>query len=173
MSAAWSTLVTIALGTRQKSATAFAGDPDPLGSTAGTDTSMKSYRSSSAHVRDNSPSDHSSPKGTPRPKGVATVKTPVEKNDPPPQVVKDEAIPEGTGKLVISVGDNTARHLITVQGEEWGTPPMNRKVASGIYRVSVKLENGAVSNFKAAVLPDKTTVLTLDPGSMRWSSRSQ
>lgn len=113
------------------------------------------------------------PKGSPRPKLVGAVKTPVEKNDPPPQVVKDEAIPEGTGKLVISVGDNTARHIITVQGEEWGTPPMNRKVASGMYRVSVKLENGTVSNFKAAVLPDKTTVLTLDPGSMRWSSRSQ
>ena len=92
--------------------------------------------------------------------------------DPPP-VVKDEPIPEGTGKLVISVGDNTARHLITVQGEDWGTPPMNRRVASGLYRVQVKLENGTSTSFKAAVMPDKTTVLTLDPVNLHWNSRSQ
>lgn len=119
------------------------------------------------------------PTPTPKPKHPkpkVAARPPPEKTDtppPPPPVVKDEPIPEGTGKLVISVGDNTARHIITVQGEEWGTPPMNRKVASGMYKVSVKLENGSVSNFKAAVMPDKTTVLTLDPGSMRWSSRSQ
>ncbi len=114
------------------------------------------------------------PKQPPRPKVVAQVKPPPEKLDPPPPpVVKDEPIPEGRGKLVISVGDNTARHIITVQGEEWGTPPMNRKVSSGFYKVSVKLENGTTSTFKAAVLPDKTTVLTLDPTSLRWSSRSQ
>ena len=97
----------------------------------------------------------------------------VEKVDAPPPVPKDEPIPEGTGKLVISVGDNTARHIITVQGEEWGTPPMNRKVASGLYKVSVKLENGTSTSFKAAVMPDKTTVLTLDPANLHWSSRSQ
>ncbi|MDP2274929.1 MAG: protein kinase [Archangium sp.] len=114
-----------------------------------------------------------------KPKVVSAVKPPVEKTekpqkvDAPPPVPKDEPIPEGTGKLVISVGDNTARHIITVQGEEWGTPPMNRKVSSGLYKVQVKLENGTVTTFKAAVMPDKTTVLTLDPANLRWSSRSQ
>lgn len=114
-----------------------------------------------------------------KPKGVGSVKPPPEKTDKPqrveapPPIPKDEPIPEGTGKLVISVGDNTARHLITVQGEDWGTPPMNRKVSSGLYKVQVKLENGTITTFKAAVMPDKTTVLTLDPANLRWSSRSQ
>lgn len=109
------------------------------------------------------------------PKQPPTVRPPpVEKAEtPPPPAPKEESIPEGTGKLVISVGDNTARHVVSVQGEEWGTPPLNRKVSSGFYRVLVKLENGQSTSFKAAVMPDKTTVLTLDPGSMKWSSRSQ
>ena len=120
------------------------------------------------------PTPVKSPTSKPTPKPKTGVRSPVEKVDAPPTpVVKDEPIPEGTGKLVISVGDNTARHIITVQGEEWGTPPMNRKVASGMYKVQVKLENGTQTSFKAAVMPDKTTVLTLDPGSLRWSSRSQ
>jgi eukaryotic-like serine/threonine-protein kinase len=101
------------------------------------------------------------------------VEKPVVKVETPPPPAKDEPIPEGTGKLVISVGDNTGRHVITVQGEEWGTPPMNRKVSSGIYKVSVKLENGSSTNFKATVMPDKTTVLTLEPANLKWSSRSQ
>ncbi len=111
-----------------------------------------------------------------KPKVAGGVKPPVEKPEKlaaPLPVAKEEPIPEGTGKLVISVGDNTARHIITVQGEEWGTPPMNRKVSSGLYKVQVKLENGTVTTFKAAVMPDKTTVLTLDPANLRWSSRSQ
>lgn len=108
-----------------------------------------------------------------KPKGVIAVKTQPEKAEAPPPIPKDEPIPEGTGKLVVSVGDNTARHIITVQGEEWGTPPMSRKVASGVHKVQVKLENGTVTTFKAAVMPDKTTVLTLDPASLRWTSRSQ
>lgn len=108
-----------------------------------------------------------------KPKVVSAVKTQPEKAEAPPPILKDEPIPEGTGKLVVSVGDNTARHIITVQGEEWGTPPMSRKVASGVHKVQVKLENGTVTTFKAAVMPDKTTVLTLDPASLRWSSRSQ
>ncbi|MDP1827585.1 MAG: protein kinase [Archangium sp.] len=115
------------------------------------------------------------PKVPKQPKVVAAVKLPPEKADPPPPPPppKDEPIPEGTGKLVISVGDNTARSVIFVQGEEWGAPPMNRKVSSGMYKVMVKLENGSQATFKAAVMPDKTTVLTLDPGSLRWSSRNQ
>lgn len=113
------------------------------------------------------------PKVPKQPPPTVVKPPPVEKVETPPPAPKEEAIPEGTGKLVISVGDNTARHVVSVQGEEWGTPPLNRKVSSGFYRVMVKLENGQSSSFKAAVMPDKTTVLTLDPGSMKWSSRSQ
>jgi serine/threonine-protein kinase len=140
---------------------------------------VKAVDAGEEHVEGEPPRTIAVKSAPPRPKVVAAMTRPppekVEKPpkaDPPP-VVKDEPIPEGTGKLVISVGDNTARHLITVQGEEWGTPPMNRKVASGLYRVQVKLENGTSTSFKAAVMPDKTTVLTLDPANLHWSSRSQ
>ena len=123
------------------------------------------------------------PKNVPpvKPKNTPPVKPPppektektervvVEKLAPPPP--KDEPIPEGTGKLVISVGDNKGRSVITVQGEEWGAPPISKKIASGMYKVLVKLENGASSSFKATVMPDRTTTLTLDPGNMQWSSR--
>ena len=103
------------------------------------------------------------------PPSEKTERVVVEKVQPPPQ--KDEPIPEGTGKLVISVGDNKGRSVITVAGEEWGAPPINKKIASGMYRVSVKLENGTSSSFKATVMPDRTTTLMLDPGSLQWSSR--
>ncbi len=128
-------------------------------------------------VDEPTPTPTPKPKPQPRPKVVAVLKpvpekTPDKPRDPPP-AVKDEPIPEGTGKLVISVGGNTGRHLITVQGEEWGTPPINRKVPSGVYRVLVKLEDGTSSVTKTSVMPDKTTVLMLDPSSLKWSSRSQ
>ncbi len=112
------------------------------------------------------------PKVKPRPVALAPRPTPEKPPDKPP-VTKDEPIPEGTGKLVISVGDNTGRHVITVQGEEWGAPPLKRKVASGVYRVQVKLQDGSASSTRASVWPDKTTELVLDPVSGRWSSRNQ
>jgi len=100
-------------------------------------------------------------------------KPPAEKKNDPPPVAKDEPIPEGQGKLVVSVGNNTGRHVIIVQGEEWGAPPMKRKVSSGLYVVQVKLEDGTSSKTKCTVMPDKTTELVLDPSSGKWSSKIQ
>ncbi|MFT3713087.1 MAG: protein kinase [Archangium sp.] len=94
---------------------------------------------------------------------------PVEKPQEKPKV--DEAIPEGTGKLLVSVGDNQGSVSVAVAGEDWGQPPIQKKVSSGYYKVSVKLGDGTASSFKATVMPDKTTVLTLDPSSGKWSAQ--
>ncbi len=112
----------------------------------------------------------------PRPKPVqVAVKPPPEKpvRVEPTPVQKDEPIPEGTGKLLISVGNNTGRAVITVAGEDWGAPPVKKKLSSGVYRVQVKLEDGTSSNTKTSVMPDKTTELVLDPSSLKWSSKTQ
>ena len=91
--------------------------------------------------------------------------------DRPPEKPKDEAIPEGTGKLLVSVGDNQGTVSVAVAGEDWGQPPIQKKVSSGYYKVSVKLADGSNASFKATVMPDKTTVLTLDPSSLKWSAQ--
>ena len=96
---------------------------------------------------------------------------PAEKPEKPIEKPKDEPIPEGTGKLLVSVGDNQGALSVAVAGEDWGQPPIQKKVSSGVYKVSVKLADGSSASFKATVMPDKTTVLTLDPGSLKWSSQ--
>jgi serine/threonine-protein kinase len=90
---------------------------------------------------------------------------------PPDKPKADEAIPEGTGKLLVSVGDNQGTVSVAVAGEDWGQPPIQKKVSSGYYKVSVKLSDGSNASYKATVMPDKTTVLTLDPASLKWSSQ--
>ncbi|MFZ5442182.1 MAG: serine/threonine protein kinase [Myxococcota bacterium] len=112
------------------------------------------------------------------PKKPTSVAKPVEKPSPPkvaevapPPPVK-ESIPEGEGKLSINVA-GSGRHVVLVQGEDWGAPPIVRKLSSGAYTVQVKLEDGTASSFKASVWPDKTTVLELDPSSLKWSTRSK
>ena len=110
-------------------------------------------------------------KKPPKPPVVARVDKPVEKPQEKPVVGKDEPIPEGTGKLLVSVGGNQDRSSVAVQGEDWGQPPTQKKMASGIYKVSVKLADGNSASFKATVMPDKTTVLTLDPASLKWTSQ--
>lgn len=119
------------------------------------------------------------PKSAPRPTPkkpkqpvVAKVDRPGDKPvEKPPVVAKDEPIPEGTGKLLVSVGGNQDRSSVAVQGEDWGQPPIQKKISSGIYKVSVKLADGSSATFKATVMPDKTTVLTLDPSSLKWTSQ--
>jgi hypothetical protein len=110
--------------------------------------------------------------GPRRPKPVAVFKPAPEKPVERPPAPKEEPIPEGEGKLVINVGGN-GRHSVVVQGEDWGPPPIARKVSSGTYRVQVKLEDGSSSGTKTSVMPDKTTVLELDPASLKWSTRSK
>jgi serine/threonine protein kinase len=100
-----------------------------------------------------------------KPVVVAAVKPPPEKAPPPP---KDEAIPPGEGKLRINVSATSAK--ILVGNEDWGEPPVNRTVSSGVYRVTVKLPDGSTSSSKAQVWPDQTTTMMFDASSQKWKS---
>ncbi len=111
----------------------------------------------------------------PKPKVVATARVPTEKParaDPPPSQ-RDEPIPEGVGKLSIAVGGSPGRVSLTVQGEPWDEPPVQRKVASGQYRVLIKLADGTQASTRTSVMPDKTTVLTLDASNLKWTTQSK
>lgn len=112
-----------------------------------------------------------SPKPKP-PKPVAVARPPpekVEKAPPPPP--KDDAIPPGEGKLRINVSAPSAK--ILVGNEDWGEPPVNRRIHSGVYRVTVKLPDGTSSSSKASVWPDQTTTVMFDAASSKWSSSSR
>lgn len=105
-------------------------------------------------------------------KPVAVAKPPpgkvVERPPPPP---KEDAIPPGEGKLRINVSAPSAK--ILVGNEDWGEPPVNRKVNSGVYRVTVKLPDGSSSSSKASVWPDQTTTVMFDSASQKWTSSSR
>jgi hypothetical protein len=106
------------------------------------------------------------------PKAVAVAKPlPVEKPPATPSATKEEAIPPGEGKLRINVSAPSAK--ILVGNEDWGEPPVNRKVNSGVYRVTVKLPDGSSSTSRASVWPDQTTTMMFDASSQKWSSTSR
>ena len=100
---------------------------------------------------------------------VVTTVQPKEKpkNDPPPPKEKDEAIPEGEGKLVVNVTGGSGD--VVVDGSRWDTTPVQNKLPSGTHRVTVKLPDGQSAVTRVAVWPDKTTRLTLDSANMKWS----
>ena len=53
--------------------------------------------------------------------------------------------------------------------DDWGAAPVDRKVSSGHYVVSVRLENGKKSvAWKGPVMPDRTTMLVYDINTERW-----
>jgi hypothetical protein len=89
------------------------------------------------------------------------------KNDAPPPKEKDEAIPEGEGKLVINVSGGSGD--VVVDGTRWDTTPVQNKLPSGTHKVTVKLPDGQSAVTRVAVWPDKTTRLTLDSSSLKWS----
>jgi serine/threonine-protein kinase len=111
------------------------------------------------------------PTAPPRPKPtvVATVKPPPERSEPPAPPPRAEVIPAGRGKLRIHV---SGAATISVAGEDWGGPPVNRDVASGVYSVVVKLADGSTASHKTSVYPDRTTILTFDPQTREWKTRS-
>ncbi|PZR15357.1 MAG: hypothetical protein DI536_07840 [Archangium gephyra] len=109
---------------------------------------------------------------TPKPRPVVAVVRPPPEPRPiasPPPAAKDEPIPEGEGRLSISIMGSPSATL-TVQGETWDTPPVQRRVNSGKYRVTIKLPSGGQATTTATVMPDKKTELMLDPASLTWSS---
>lgn len=103
----------------------------------------------------------------PKPKLVAKappVEKPAEKIEPP----KEEAIPAGEGKLRVNVS-NTASAKVYVGSEDWGDPPVDKRVSSGTYRVTVKLPDGSSSSGKAQVFPDQITTVIFDATTQKWN----
>ncbi len=112
------------------------------------------------------------PPATPPP---ATAKVPAPRPPPPPRADKpppvEAAIPTGEGKLRINATAPSAR--IVVGAEDWGEPPVNRKVSSGWYRVTVQLPDGSSASSRAGVWPDQTTTLVFDAATQRWTSSAR
>lgn len=61
---------------------------------------------------------------------------------------------------------------VLVGPDDWGLAPVDRKVSSGRYSVSLKLPDGRRSvPWKGAVMPDRITALIYDVENQRWSAR--
>ncbi|MFZ5471640.1 MAG: serine/threonine protein kinase [Myxococcota bacterium] len=75
---------------------------------------------------------------------------------PPVAAAPALPVPAGEGRLRIgAVPDGT----VTVGPEKWGTTPVDRKVSSGRYVVSIVGANGKRGQCQATVMPDRTTIL--------------
>ncbi len=97
---------------------------------------------------------------------------PGEKPDKPSKLAEEPepAIPAGQGKLRIGATDADAVAGILVGKEDWGSPPVDRRVSSGTYTVVLKLADGRKSSsWKGPVMPDRTTVLVYDVATEKWS----
>jgi serine/threonine-protein kinase len=83
-----------------------------------------------------------------------------------------ETIPEGEGQLRINIQPANVVSRVVVGHDDWGPAPVNKKVASGRYVVSVKLADGKKSpEWRGPVMPDVTTVLIYDTETGRWQKR--
>jgi serine/threonine-protein kinase len=103
----------------------------------------------------------------PTPPHPAPTHVEVKELEPPPQ-----AIPPGEGKLRVSVA-GPGRSSVIVGGDDWGEPPVNKRVNSGNFKVMVRLDDGTTSSTKAVVLPDQTTIVSFDVPSQKWTTRTQ
>lgn len=106
-----------------------------------------------------------------RPVAMASTKT-----TPPPVPVpkseEDEAIPNGEGRLRIAIKPQSKKNSVSVAGNAWGEAPLDRKLPSGRYTVTVTLsDSGKRVERKVAVLPDKVTALEYLVDEDRWSLR--
>jgi eukaryotic-like serine/threonine-protein kinase len=107
------------------------------------------------------------PPDRPKPKPVVVVP----KEHPKPPAVEDDTtqVPAGEGRLRIATMPASVVSKIMVGRDDWGAAPVDRKVSSGHYVVSVKLENGKKSvAWKGPVMPDRTTMLVYDINTERW-----
>lgn len=117
-----------------------------------------------------------------KPKTPRTPKNPVvvAKNDKPPEVKQpdkppevkqpkeDDVIPEGRGKLQVKLADDSISATVVVGSDDWGLAPTVKPIASGYHKVVVKI-GGSTVTYRVAVMPDKTTRLTFDSSSGKWS----
>jgi tRNA A-37 threonylcarbamoyl transferase component Bud32 len=87
----------------------------------------------------------------------------------PPGPVAESAIPQGEGQLRINIQPANVVTRVVVGRDDWGPAPVNKRVASGRYVVSVKLPDGKKSpEWRGPVMPDMTTVLIYDTETGRW-----
>jgi len=104
----------------------------------------------------------------PKPAPIAAAPKEHPKPAPPPE---DEPVqvPAGEGRLRIGTIPASVVSRIVVGRDDWGPGPVDRKVSSGTYAVSVRMENGKKSAvWRGAVMPDRTTMLVYDIGNERW-----
>ena len=89
---------------------------------------------------------------------------------PTPVPTEDSAqVPAGEGRLRIGTIPASVVSRILVGRDDWGPGPVDRKVSSGHYVVSVRMENGKKSaSWKGPVMPDRTTMLVYDIDNERW-----
>jgi hypothetical protein len=83
-----------------------------------------------------------------------------------------EVIPPGQGQLRISTSPASVATRVTVGRNDWGPAPVNQRIASGRYAVTVLLPNGKKSpEWVGNVMPDVTTVIVYDIDSGKWQRR--
>jgi eukaryotic-like serine/threonine-protein kinase len=103
----------------------------------------------------------------PKPAVVAVVPAP----PAPPKVEDPEppAIPQGVGKLVVSIGGSDPAEVL-LNGRKVGPAPQQlRELKSGRYTVELALTNGKRTRaWTGAVMPEVTTRLKYDPVSKEW-----
>jgi len=94
----------------------------------------------------------------------------VDKADPAPPA--PEAIPPGQGQLRINVMPANVASRVTVGRNDWGPAPVNQRIASGRYVVTVVLPGGKKSpEWVGTVMPDATTTIVYDIDSGKWQRR--
>jgi outer membrane biosynthesis protein TonB len=75
----------------------------------------------------------------------------------------------GEGRLRIGTMPASAVTRILVGSDDWGPAPVDRKIPSGQYVVTVRTPDGKKSSaWKGPVMPDHTTVLFYDLETARW-----
>lgn len=124
------------------------------------------------------PMDVSVPvKPTPKkPRPVPAPVKPVEKVEPKPvqPAAEAETLDDGIGTLRIALAgdDSGARVLVRGTKSFEETPPFSNRVPSGVYTVTVRLGNGAISPaWRGPVRADDTRKLTYDVSQQRWNER--
>ena len=78
----------------------------------------------------------------------------------------------GQGRLNVSATDPAAVAAVLVGAEDWGTPPVLRRVPSGTYTVTLRLSDGRKTEpWRGVVQADEQVRLKYDVRAARWSGR--
>ena len=82
------------------------------------------------------------------------------------KALPEERIPKGVGRLRVGAAPEG---VVTVGSETWGPTPVDRKVASGQYKVNLVGPKGKTGTCFAKVMPEQTTIViyNFDSGTCR------